>query len=49
VGQHLEAFFGCLYYAALRPSEAVTLREADLYLPRKGWGRMVVCPAAMPS
>src|SRR5450756_1361857 len=30
-GQHLEAFFGCLYYAALRPSEAVMLREADLY------------------
>jgi len=29
-GQHLEAFFACLYYAALRPSEAVMLREADL-------------------
>ena len=26
----MEAFFGCLYYAALRPSEAVALREADL-------------------
>ena len=26
-GAHLEAFYGCLYYAALRPSEAVMLRE----------------------
>jgi integrase len=39
-GQHLEAFYGCLYYAALRPSEAVMLREADLRLPAKGWGRI---------
>jgi integrase len=37
-GQHLEAFFACLYYAALRPSEAVMLREADLYLPGRGGG-----------
>ncbi len=35
-GQHLEAFYGCLYYAALRPSEAVALREADCYLPSRG-------------
>ena len=27
-GQHLEAFYACLYYAALRPSEAVMLRES---------------------
>jgi integrase len=39
-GQHLEAFFGCLYYAALRPSEAVALREADCHLPARGWGRI---------
>ena len=37
-GQHLEAFFACLYYAALRPSEAVMLREADLHLPKTGMG-----------
>jgi len=36
-GQHLEAFYGCLYYAYLRPSEAVMLRAADLHLPKKGW------------
>jgi len=45
-GQHLEAFFACLYYAALRPSEAVMLREGDLYLPKKGWGRIVLAASA---
>jgi integrase len=37
-GEHLEAFYGCLYFAALRPSEAVMLRESDLHLPKRGWG-----------
>jgi integrase len=45
-GQHLEAFFACLYYAALRPSEAVMLRETDLHLPRKGWGRIDLAASA---
>jgi integrase len=39
-GQHLEAFYGCLYYAAQRPSETVALREADCHLPSRGWGRI---------
>jgi integrase len=39
-GEHMEAFFGCLYYAALRPSEAIALRAADLVLPDSGWGRI---------
>jgi integrase len=34
----LTAFFGCLYYAALRPEEAVALRRADCELPSSGWG-----------
>jgi integrase len=45
-GQHLEAFFACLYYAALRPSEAVMLRESDLHLPAKGWGRIDLATSA---
>jgi len=45
-GQHLEAFFACLYYAALRPSEAVMLRETDLHLPKKGWGRIDLAASA---
>ncbi len=39
-GEHMEAFFGCLYYAALRPSEAVALRDSDCVLPPEGWGRI---------
>ena len=45
-GEHLEAFYGCLYFAALRPSEAVMLRDSDLHLPRKGWGRIVLAASA---
>jgi integrase len=45
-GQRLGAFYACLYYAALRPSEAVMLRETDLYLPKTGWGRIVLAASA---
>ena len=45
-GEHLKAFFATLYYAALRPSEAVMLREADLHLPKAGWGRIVLSASA---
>ncbi len=45
-GGALEAFYGCLYYAALRPSEAVMLRESDLHLPKRGWGRIVLAASA---
>ena len=43
----LTAFFGCLYYAALRPEEAVALRSADCHLPGTGWG-MLRLAAATP-
>ena len=36
----MTAFFGCLYYAALRPEEAVALRLADCDLPGSGWGML---------
>jgi hypothetical protein len=39
------AFFGCLYYAALRPEEAVALRRDDLILPARGSGKMVLTAA----
>ena len=39
MGQHLEAFFGCLYHGGLRPSEAVMLNRDELDLPDDGkWG-----------
>jgi hypothetical protein len=43
----LTAFFGCLYYAALRPEEAIALRSADCHLPGSGWG-MLRLAAATP-
>lgn len=39
-GRRLRAFFGCLYYAAMRPGEALGLRRSDCTLPEKGWGRI---------
>jgi integrase len=42
----LTAFFGCLYYTALRPEEAVALRDADCRLPGHGWGLLTVHAAA---
>lgn len=40
-GERLVAFFGCMYYAALRPEEVIDLREDHLIsLPEKGWGEM---------
>jgi len=41
-GERLVAFFGCLYFAALRPSEALALREQDCDLPETGWGRLTL-------
>lgn len=39
-GRRLRAFYGCLYYAALRPGEALGLRQSDCTLPEEGWGRI---------
>jgi integrase len=39
-GRRLRAFFGCLYYAAMRPGEALGLRRSDCTLPETGWGRI---------
>ena len=41
-GERMEAFFACMYYAALRPAEAVALRQQDCHLPASGWGRILV-------
>ncbi|WP_328850766.1 hypothetical protein OG994_21515 [Micromonospora globbae] len=40
--ERLVAFFACLYFAALRPAEALALREQDCDLPEKGWGRLTL-------
>jgi integrase len=41
-GRRLVAFFGCLYYAALRPEEASSLTMHNLSLPARGWGELHV-------
>ena len=42
-GERMVAFFGLMYYAALRPEEAVDLRETNLAtLPDRGWGELVL-------
>jgi integrase len=45
----LTAFFGCLYYAALRPEEAVALRREDLILPVHGRGTIILATACPRS
>jgi integrase len=41
----LVAFFGCLYYAGTRPSEAADLRRDDCQLP----GGCLICGAELPD
>ena len=45
----LAAFFGCLYYAALRPEEAVAVRRKDLILPAQGRGTIILAAACPRS
>jgi len=42
-GRRLVAMFACLYYAAMRPAEAVNLHKSDCELPDTGWGRLYLC------
>ncbi|MFJ2827415.1 tyrosine-type recombinase/integrase [Streptomyces sp. NPDC087263] len=41
-GRRLVAFYAVLYYAGLRPAEAVGLRLSDCYLPETGWGTLTL-------
>jgi integrase len=41
-GSLYRAFFATLYYAGLRPEEAVALRVGDATLPETGWGEFLV-------
>jgi integrase len=42
-GARMVAFFGCMYYAALRPEEAIELRPENLAsLPDHGWGELIL-------
>jgi integrase len=41
-GDRLRGFFACLYFGALRPAEALGLREDDCKLPEEGWGLLTL-------
>jgi integrase len=41
-GQRLMALYACMYYAALRPAEAVALKLGHCHLPETGWGRLTL-------
>ncbi|MGP4096637.1 hypothetical protein [Nonomuraea sp. KM90] len=41
-GRRLTALFACMYYAALRPAEAIALRKEDCDLPEMGWRRRLI-------
>ncbi|MEV0141971.1 tyrosine-type recombinase/integrase [Streptomyces globisporus] len=41
-GEHLHAFFGCMYYAAMRPAEVAGLKRSNCKLPEDGWGELVL-------
>ena len=42
-GERMVAFFGCIYYAALRPEEVVDLRLDNVAsLPDQGWGELIL-------
>ncbi|GGQ12257.1 tyrosine-type recombinase/integrase [Streptomyces roseolilacinus] len=41
-GEHLHAFFACMYYAAMRPSEVAALMKRHCKLSAAGWGELVL-------
>ncbi|TCN39849.1 hypothetical protein EV644_10365 [Kribbella orskensis] len=41
-GPRMAAYFGSMYYAALRPAEAIELGLSNLRLPREGWGKLIL-------
>jgi integrase len=46
IAPRLVAFFACMYYAGLRPSEAIELRMSGLDLPENGWGTIYLRKSA---
>ena len=45
-GLRLVAYFAVMYYAGLRPGEAVNLRKQDLAIPSDGWGELLLWESA---
>ena len=45
-GPRFVAFFGCMYYAMMRPSEVSALTEESCYLLDIGWGHLTFADAS---
>ena len=39
-GPRFVAFYGCMFYALMRPSEVAALTKAGCQLPEEGWGHL---------
>ena len=40
-GPRFVAFYGCMFYALMRPSEVAALTKTSCHLPEEGWGHLV--------
>lgn len=41
-GSRFVAFFGCMFYAMMRPAEVTSLTKDACVLPETGWGRLII-------
>lgn len=48
-GRRLVGLFAAMYFGGLRPAEAVGIVEADLKLPKQGWGSALLHRTPRPS
>jgi hypothetical protein len=45
-GPRFQAFYGCMFYALMRPSEVAALTKAGCQLPEQGWGYLIFADAS---
>jgi integrase len=45
-GPRFKAFYGCMFYALMRPSEVAALTTAGCHLPDQGWGHLTFADAS---
>ena len=45
-GPRFQAFYGCMFYALMRPSEVAALTKASCHLPETGWGHLTFADAS---
>jgi integrase len=45
-GRRFAAFYGCMFYAMMRPSEVAALTRSGCELPERGWGHLTFADAS---